>query len=232
MQKMHSIQKTAKLVGALYLAGFVVGLGGNGLIQSIITAPDYLSTVTASSMLLAIGALLWLLAAASDVAHGILMFRILKPHSERMALGYLTFRIIDGVFIAIMVLFLLLQIPLASEYLEAVAPNTLYLQALSGLSVQASLYAYYIAMATLGIAGVMLNYLFYKTKLIPHWLAVWGLVGYAVIFFGMVSEIIGSGLDLASSIPGGLWEVFMGGWLIAKGFNPSVIVFESAKVGS
>jgi hypothetical protein len=40
----------------------------------------------------------------------------------------------------------------------------------------------------------------------------------------MVSELMGSGLGLPSSIPGGLWEVFMGVWLIAKGFNASAFV--------
>lgn len=222
---------TARVVGIIYILGFVVGIGGNGLIQSIISAPNHLSTITASSMMLAFGSLLWLLAVVGDAAHGILMFPVLKQHSERIALGYLTFRIIDAVFIAIMVLFLLLQIPLASEYLKTGA-NINYLQALSNISVQASLYAYYIGMSILGIAGLMLNYLFYKTMLIPRWLSVWGLVGYGIIFFGMVSTIMGSGLALTSSIPGGLWEVFIGVWLIVKGFNPSAFVLSSAKTKS
>ena len=54
-------------------------------------------------------------------------------------------------------------------------------------------------------------------------MAVWGLFGYAVIFCGMVSDLMGSGLGLVSSIPGGLWEVFIGVWLIVKGFNSSAI---------
>jgi hypothetical protein len=40
----------------------------------------------------------------------------------------------------------------------------------------------------------------------------------------MMSEFMGSGLGLVSSIPGGLWEVFIGVWLIVKGFNTSAIV--------
>ena len=116
-------------------------------------------------------------------------------------------------------LFLLLQIPLGSEYLKAGAPDAAYLQALSTVSVQASQYAYQIGMSTLGLAGLMLCYTLYRAKLVPRPLAIWGLVGYAIIFCGMVSDIMGSGLGLASSIPGGLWEVFIGVWLIAKGFN-------------
>jgi hypothetical protein len=45
-----------------------------------------------------------------------------------------------------------------------------------------------------------------------------------------VSEIMGSGLGLVSSLPGGLWEVFIGVWLMAKGFNSSAIASESAKI--
>ncbi|MCX6134804.1 MAG: DUF4386 domain-containing protein [Ignavibacteriales bacterium] len=214
---------TARIVGAVYLAGFVVGIVGNTLIQSILGAPIHLSTVSAHSMTLAIGAVLWLMAVAGDVAHGVLMFPVLKQHNERIAVGYLSFRIIDAVFIAVMVLFMLLQIPLGREYLKAAAAEAHHLQALSNVSVQASLYAYDIAMSVLGIAGLMLCYTFYRTKLIPRWIAVWGLAGYAIIFFGMVSEIMGSGLGLVSSIPGGLWEVFVGVWLIFRGFYSTAI---------
>jgi hypothetical protein len=223
----NSYRTTARVVGAVYLAGFVVGIVGNGLIQSIIGAPNHLSAVSANSMLLAIGALLWLTAVAGDAAHGVLMFPILKQHSERMAFGYFGARIVDAVFIAVMVLFLLLQMPLGSEFLKAAAPDTVSLQALSTVSVQASLYAYDIGMSALGVAGLILCYTLYKAKLVPRLLAVWGLIGYAIIFIGMISEIMGSGLGLASSIPGGLWEVFIGVWLIAKGFNPSAIASRS-----
>ena len=218
---------TARIVGGVYLAGFVVGIVGNTLIQTTLGAPNHLSAVPAHSMTLAIGAVLWLMAVAGDVAHGVLMFPILKRHNERIAVGYLSFRIIDAVFIAVMVLFILLQIPLGSEYLKAAAAEAHHLQALSAVSVQASQYAYDIAMSTLGIAGLILCYTFYRTKLIPRWIAVWGLAGYAIIFFGMVSEILGSGLGLVSSIPGGLWEVFVGLWLIFRGFNPSALASHS-----
>jgi hypothetical protein len=219
----NSYRTTAKVVGVVYLLGFVVGLVGEGLIQSAFGEPDRLAGVAANSTMLAIGALLWLMAVAGDAAHGVLMFPILKQHHERIAFGYLGARIIDAVFIAVMVLFVLLQIPLASEYLKAGAANASYLQALSGVVLQGQLYAYNIGMITLGVSGLMLNYTLYRARLIPRPLAIWGLIGYAIIFGGMVSEVMGSGLGLASSIPGGLWEVFIGVWLIVKGFSPATV---------
>jgi hypothetical protein len=216
---MNKYRMTARVVGVVYLAGFVVGIAGNLMIQSILGETNRLSAVSANSMTLAIGASLWLMAVAGDAAHGVLMFPVLKQHSERMAIGYLAARIVDAVFIAIMVLFVLIQIPLGSEHLKVSSSGASYLQSLSTLFAQSQHYAYEIGMISLGLAGLMLCYTLYRTKLVPQLLALWGIVGYASIFCGMVSAIMGSGLGDVSSIPGGLWEVFIGVWLIVKGFN-------------
>jgi hypothetical protein len=226
--KMNSYKKTARAVGAVYLAGMVVGVVGNILIQSILSASNHLASLSANSMLLGIGAMLWLIAVAGDTAHGVLMFPILKQHNERIAVGYLGFRIMDALFIAIMVLFILIQIPIGSEYLNAGASDASYLQALSTVFMQAQLDAYNIAMTTLGIAGLILCYSFYKSKLVPRLLAVWGLVGYATILCGSVLEVLGFNLLSIHAIPGGLWEMFIGVWLIVKGFNPSGFASEAA----
>ena len=228
-EEMNKFRTTARVVGVVYIAGFVVGIGGNILIQSNISAPNHLSTVFANSMMVAIGAILWLMAVIGDAAHGVLMFPVLKQHSERMAIGYLAARIVDAIFIAVMVLLLLIQIPLGSEYLKAAATDASYLQALSNVTVHASQYAYAIGMSALGVSGLMLCYTLYKAKLVPRFVAVWGLVGYAVILIGMLSDIMGSGLGLASSLPGGLWEVFVGVWLIAKGFSSSAFVSKATR---
>ena len=224
----NTYRTTARIVGAMYLAGFAVGITGIVLIGSILSGPDHLATLPASSMLLAIAAVLWLMAAAWDAAHGVLMFPVLKQHnSERIAVGYLGFRIMDGLIIAIMVLFVLVQIPIGSEYLNAGASDASYLQALSTVFMQAQLDAYNIAMTTLGISGLILCYSFYKSKLVPRILAVWGLVGYAVILCGSVVEVLGFNLLTIHAIPGGLWEMFIGVWLIVKGFNPTAFASES-----
>jgi hypothetical protein len=231
-EEMNTNKTTARVVGVIYLLGFVVGIAGDMMVKSIIGAPNHLSTVVAGSLTLAIGAVLWLMAVAGDAAHGVLMFPVLKQHSERMAIGYLAARIVDAVFIAIMVLLLLVQIPLGIEFLKTAGTGASYLQALSIVSVQASQYAYAIGMSALGVSGLMLCSVLYKAKLVPRFLALWGLVGYAIIFIGMLSQILGSGLGLVSSLPGGLWEVFMGGWLIVKGFNSSAFVPKARRTSS
>ena len=228
-ERTNTYRRTATVVGIVYILGFVVGIAGFGLFTSILSAPDYLSTVPANSLLLAFSAVLWLMAVIGDAAHGILMFPVLKQHSERMAIGYLAFRIVDAVFIAVMVLFVLIQIPLGSEYLKAAASDAPFFQALSAVFSQAQQYAYQIGMSALGVSVLMLCYTLYRAKLLPGWLAIWGLVGYATIFVGMLSAVMGSGLGDLSSYPGGLWEVFVGVWLIVKGFKSPAVVSQPTR---
>ena len=71
---MNTYRTTARIVGLLFVAGIVIGIGGNVLILSILGAPDPLSNVSANSMLVAVAAFLWLMTVVGDAAHGVLMF--------------------------------------------------------------------------------------------------------------------------------------------------------------
>ncbi len=212
---------TARVVGVLYLAGMAIGIPANLLVLSILNGPDRLSTIAASSMLLAMCVVLWLFTVAGDAAHGVLMFPVLKRHSERAAVGYLAARIVDAVFIAVMALLILVQIPVGIEYLNAGSAETSYFQAFSAVLNHAYPYAYEFGMIAVGVAGLILCSAFYRTQLVPRPLAVWGLIGYAILLTGSVLQILGFHLSSIQAIPGGLWELFIGVWLIAKGFNTS-----------
>lgn len=222
--KVVTYRTTAKVVGALYILGFVVGIAGSRL-----GAPGQLGTVSARSMMIAIGALLWVIAAAGDAAHGVMMFPILKQNNERVALGYLSARLVEAAVIAVSAVFILLQIPLGAGFLKASAPETSYLQSLSALFVQSQAYTYQIGMVTLGMAGLTLCHGLNRAKLIPQFFVIWGFIGYISFLGGSMLEILGINLQLLHTLPGGLWEVSIGVWLIAKGFNSTAFVSESAK---
>ena len=84
-----------------------------------------------------------------------------------------------------MVLLHPVQIPLGIEYLNAGASDASYLQALSAVLTQANLYAYEFAMIAVGVAGLILCSMFYRAQLVPRLLAIWGLVGYAILLAGL-----------------------------------------------
>jgi len=214
-----SYRTTARIIGGIYLAGMVIGIGGNVVVQSLLNAPGGPATIAASSTLLALGVIAWLAAAVGDAVHGVLMFPVLRRHSERSAVGYLAARIADALLIAVMALLIVVQIPIGARFLDAGTADTTYLQAASAVLSEANLYAYEFAMISLGVAGLILCSAFLRTGLIPRALAVWGLVGYAVILCGSVLQVLGFELYSIQALPGGLWEVFVGVWLIVKGFR-------------
>jgi hypothetical protein len=226
----NTYRTTAKLVGALYILGFIVGIAG-----SVLGTPGQLDTISTKSMLIAIGALLWVLAAAGDAAHGVLMLPILKQNNERIAFGYFGARIVEAAIIAVSALFILLQIPLGVAFLKASASGTFYYHSLSDLFTQSQAYTYQIGMVALGMAGLTLCYGFYRAKLVPQFFAIWGFIGYVSFLVGSMLEILGFNLQLLHTLPGGLWEISIGVWLIVKGFNSTSFVSESAisnKVGT
>ena len=81
--------------------------------------------------------------------------------------------------------------------------------------------AYSIGEATLGVGGLFLCSLLLRTRLIPRFLAVGGLIGYVSLMLGMIAEIFGIHISLMLSIPGIFFEVGLPVWLFIKGFQPA-----------
>src|SRR6187200_820149 len=88
-----SMRRTARIVGVLFLAGYLAyGIGG--LIAQEIVRSDDRSDSTA---LFVTGTVLMLLNSAFVIGIGVLMFPILQAHSKAVAAGYLGTRIFEGV---------------------------------------------------------------------------------------------------------------------------------------
>ena len=66
-----------------------------------------------------------------------------------------------------------------------------------------------------------MTWFLFRTRMVPRTLALWGVVGYAIHLTGAIAEIFGIHVSLLLSLPGGLFEVAFGVWLIAKGFRSS-----------
>ena len=74
--------------------------------------------------------------------------------------------------------------------------------------------------ATLGVGHLFLCSLLFRTRLIPRFLAVGGLIGYVSLMVGMIAEIFGIHISLMLSFPGIFFEVGLPLWLFIKGFQP------------
>jgi hypothetical protein len=102
----------SRLIGALYLAGFLVYGVGSILVKSVTGSPNFLSAISAHQSILLVGAFLMLLNTGVDVGKGVLFFPILENHGKRTALGYLAALIVEVVLLDVGVLALLMIVPL------------------------------------------------------------------------------------------------------------------------
>jgi hypothetical protein len=210
------------VIGALFLAGFVLYGMGNGLVTSVVGAPDPLSTISAHEATLLLGALLMLLNSPAVVGIGVLSFPILENHGKRTALAYLAARIAEGVLLAIGVLWILMILPLAQHAVDTDETSAAWANALGTLALHSNTMAYQVGELSLGLGGVFMCLLLFRTTLIPRVLAAWGVIAYAIFLTGAVAELLQIHIGLMLSIPGGLFELAFGLWLLLKGFNPDV----------
>src|SRR5690348_15740211 len=196
-----NMRRTARIVGILFLAGYLA-YGVGSLIAQDIVRSDNRSSSTA---LFAAGAALMLLNSAFVIGIGVLMLPILRAHNTAIAAGYLGTRIFEGVVLAIGVVSLIVLTGSA-----AIDANSVF---------------YNIAEAGLGIGSLFFCALLFRTRLVPRFLAVWGFIGYACFAGGTLLELFGvAGAGVVGAIPGGLFELTFGIWLIARGFASTATV--------
>ena len=208
-------KRYARIFGALFLAGFLVYGVGFGLVSSVTSAPDLMSAVSANSAILILGAFLMLLNTVVDIGKGVLFFPIAERRGKRTALVYLAAITVQVVLLDLGVLFLLLLVPLTE--LGGVAGQG----AASGgsLLLDANVLAYQLGQATLAFGALFMTWFVFRMRLVPRPLALLGVAGYAIHLGGAIAEIFGIPVGLVLSLPGGLFEIAFGIWLMAKGFN-------------
>lgn len=210
----------SRLIGALFLLGFLSYGVGFGLVTSVVGVPDFLSTVSAHQTTLIFGAFLMLLNSVVDVAKGVLFFPILEKHSKRTALAYLATMIVEVVLLAVGVLSLLMIVPLAQQGLDAGQAGAGWVKGLGSLMVQSNAMAYQVGEMSLAIGCVFLCLLLFRTRLIPRFLAISGVIGYLFLMAGTIAEIFGIHIGLMLTIPGMFFELVLPFWLFFKGFQP------------
>lgn len=214
-------RKTARIVGILFLMAFVAYGGGSGLVNAFVNTPDRLAGITAQEEGFAVGAVVMMVNSAIVIGIGLLMLPVLKRANPKVAYGYLLTRTSEGLLLIVGVIALLSLVTLGRAAAAADAFESALFQVLGDLAVQSNLYAYHTAMAVLAFGSLFFCRLIYQMRLVPRALAVLGFVGYSILLGVSVLEIVGVGVGLFPLIPAGLFEVFFGTWLIAKGFAPT-----------
>ena len=237
---MYTYRKNAVMAGVLYFLGSVFGFSGSvigGEVLSSLTADkplvgvDILSLVVANSSQITMGAFFYLMMGISLMAMTVFLYPLFRKDSEELAMGMVLFRgALEGTAYLLTALGFLAMVALGNEYI-ATGANSAALQSMGNV-----LYQFQDRLAPVNsiifLIGTTCLYLsFYRTRLIPRWLSVWGLIGvvpymaYALLHYFHLDTGYGLYLQMVMFPQ----EIVMGLWLIVKGFNPSAIAALSAK---
>ena len=140
------------------------------------------------------GAFLELLLIIANIGTAVVLFPILRRQNEVLALGYVTARIIECVFIALGILSLLTVVTLRQE-----AAGT---DAASLVAVGESLVALHGWTFVLGPGfvvglgnGLILGYLMYRSALVPRGMAVLGLIGGPLIIASGLGNVAATAME-------------------------------------
>ena len=218
---MDSDRKTAIVTGILFLTVLVSSML-SGAFSGYIENPNYLITIFADELRVLTG-VLFMVTLTASVAIPIVLYPVLKRRNGRLALGYVVARIFEGFFdVIIYGIVPLLLVTLSLEFVEAGAPEDSYFQTAGALLVALRDWASILENFPYGLGALILNIVLYRSKLVPRWLSVWGLLGAILLIAMGVVRLFGNTVILLA-IPILLNELVLAMRLIVKGFNSTAI---------
>jgi hypothetical protein len=222
---MNTNKTTARVVGALFLIAMVTSLVGGIWLESITGAPDYLGEVSTQKTQVLVGVLLELVNCVAVVGIAAALFPLMKKHSEALAAGYLGIRVVEAVILAIAAVSPLLIVTLSQEYVAAAAGDAASFQTAGALVMAARGHlASLLTPIFFSLAALLLYYFLYRSRLVPRFIPIWGFIAVAALFAWNMLEAFGLHISagMVFALPMILNEIFLGIWLLAKGFSAPV----------
>ena len=167
------------------------------------------------------------------VAISLLLFPVLRKHSEVLALGYVGFRLMEMLILSVAYVSRLSLVSLSEDYLSADGADASAYQTL-GRSVESVNHwagtQGLIYLIIFGSGSLVLYSALYRSNLVPRWISVSGLAAAVILMSGSVlwgTDVLGDSsggwFEVIAASPIALVEVTLSMWLIIKGFNQAAL---------
>jgi hypothetical protein len=222
---MSNSRNNARITGILFILGTVPVMVAMGLWGQSVSSPNYLSLMAAHSNDVLLYALSIMVMGLACAGIGISMYPVLKPHGEALALGVVGFRVMEGTLQLVNAIGVAALLALSQEFVKAGSPADSFFQpagaAITMVKDWMSNGLYLFPWCT----GAAIYYtVFYRTRLLPRWLSVWGLLGLLLMLIGALTAMFGliaafSPAQMLLMLPIMLQEMALAAWLIIKGYS-------------
>lgn len=227
---MNTQRKVAIITGALFLTAIVTSLGGGIWLETMLSAPDSLSTIAGNESQVVMGVLIELINCVAVIGIAMLLYPVFKQLNEALAIGYVGFRLTEAIILVMAVVSPLVLVTLSQEYTTAGAADATYFQSLAAILLSARSYLTGLLVTVFfSLSALVLYYLSYQSRLIPRFISVWGFIAVLLVFAWNLLEAFGISTDVGIifGLPMILNEVILGIWLIVKGFNTDSLAPQS-----
>jgi hypothetical protein len=176
-----------------------------------------------------LGALLEILLMIGNVGTAVVMFPILRRYSETLSLSYVAARTIEAAMIGVGAISLLAIVTLRDNLAAAIGSDGKALDVAGQSLVAVHDWTFLFGPGfCVGVDGILLGWMMYRTGLMPPRLALLGVIGGPLIFVSAIFVLFGvyeqDGLHGLFSIPEALFELSFAIYLIVKGFRPSPVL--------
>src|SRR6266496_1954391 len=236
---MNSPKRTKRIVGAsqrraeiliatLFVLTAATSIPAAFVLDPMLNAPDYLAWIFPNKAVVVLDALLWSFNNIGIVFIAVFAFPLLRKLDEALAVGYLASRIIEGTIMMVGIVATLLLIPLSQEFLKAGAPHGSWFLTLGDVLKQAKyLGLSEVSLLMLGLGGSLFTWMLFRYRLVPRFISVVGLIGYALVFlysivgwFGLIDLTPGASGWGVLALPVAVFEIILlPFWLLFKGFK-------------
>ena len=169
------------------------------------------------------GALLELVLILANIASALTLYPVLRKRHPVLSLSYVTARLTESAFIAFGIIALL---ALNTLRLTAGATDPATLTVVGQALVALHDWTFRLGPGVVvGVGnGLILGYMMWKTRLVPRYLSILGLVGGPALLlagtammFGAIE--VGSMPQIIATVPEFFWELLFGLWLLIRGFD-------------
>jgi hypothetical protein len=221
-------QTIGRVTGVLFLITYATSIPAVFLYGPLLDDPRYILGGGAADNSVSLGALLELILIIANIGSAVVLWPVAKRVNEILALGFVTARVMESVFIAVGLLSLLSVVTLRQE--AAAGADGGSLVAVGQALVAIHGWTFLLGPGfVVGVGnGLILGYLMYRSGLLPRAMAILGLIAGPVLlarFVGILFGVFEPGSVLGSLMvaPEFLWELSLGIWLTVRGFNPSAL---------
>lgn len=213
------------IIGIFYIVAAVTSVIAVISYAPVLSEQWYLSVANGFKTKVLFGVLNDLMLVLTAVGTSVMLFPYLRRWNEQLALGYLCFRFMEAVLIAVGVISILGLLQLSIHY---EANNLTSVENLNEIGFMLQAFHRWTSMLgpnfMLGINTALYSYLLFRTGLVPRTLALFGIITAVLVFLAGLLEMFGiieplSAVKGLIALPVGVYELSLSLWLIVKGFD-------------